>query len=189
MTGEHIHHHVHEHVQPVIQREVVAPQVVHTTVPIHETHHAAPSLHGTSVLPATTLEEFTRDRGTLLGRGATRLNEFDGCPKAYNRDLQPEQLEADKDLHLHAHAPGGGGGGGGGTASHHVAGAYVGGGGAVGSTDISGTGGGRGAGDVEPAAAGKEQALKAKMDGTSAASGRGGEGGVLNGPRQSTIVA
>ncbi|KEF58254.1 uncharacterized protein A1O9_06180 [Exophiala aquamarina CBS 119918] len=36
VTGEHVHHHVHETVVPVIQKETIQPEVVHTTVPIHE---------------------------------------------------------------------------------------------------------------------------------------------------------
>jgi len=34
IAGEHIHHHVHETIQPVVQKEVIAPSVVHTTVSI-----------------------------------------------------------------------------------------------------------------------------------------------------------
>lgn len=36
VTGEHVHHHVHETVVPVIHKETIQPEVVHTTVPIHE---------------------------------------------------------------------------------------------------------------------------------------------------------
>ncbi|KAF4945416.1 hypothetical protein FGADI_11918 [Fusarium gaditjirri] len=103
LTGERIHHHVHEHVQPVIHKETVQPQVVHTTVPIHETHHAAPVHHGTSTLPAKSLEEFTQERGGLKERAAQKLTEFEGCPKPYRRELQGEQLEGDKSMHLHGH--------------------------------------------------------------------------------------
>ncbi|KAM0218425.1 hypothetical protein ACHAQI_001617 [Fusarium lateritium] len=103
MTGERIHHHVHEHVQPVIHKETVQPHVVHTTIPIHETHHAAPVHHGTSTLPVKTLNEFTSERGGLAERAAQKLTEFEGCPKPYRRELQGEQLEADKSMHLHGH--------------------------------------------------------------------------------------
>ncbi|KLP07478.1 uncharacterized protein Y057_8291 [Fusarium fujikuroi] len=103
VTGERIHHHVHEHVQPVINKETVQPHVVHTTIPIHETHHAAPVHHGTSTLPAKTLEEFTQERGGLKERAAQKLTEFEGCPKPYRRELQGEQLEGDKSMHLHGH--------------------------------------------------------------------------------------
>ncbi|KAF5013830.1 hypothetical protein FDECE_187 [Fusarium decemcellulare] len=103
VSGERIHHHVHEHVQPVIQKETIQPHVVHTTIPIHETHHAAPVHHGTSTLPAKTMEEFTHDRGGLGEKAAQKLTEFEGCPKPYRRELQGEQLEGDKSMHLHGH--------------------------------------------------------------------------------------
>ncbi|KAM0274445.1 hypothetical protein ACHAQH_007819 [Verticillium albo-atrum] len=106
VAGERIHHHVHEHVQPVIQKEVVAPQVVHTTIPIHETHHAVAQHHGTSVLPAKTLEELNSNKAGLDGKGHSKV-EFDGCPKSYNKDLQLEQGEADKDMHAHSSGLGG----------------------------------------------------------------------------------
>lgn len=91
VSSEHTHHHVHEHVQPIIQKETIAPQVVHTTVPVHETHHAAAVQHGTSTLPVKTLEEFTNGRGTLDGRGATKVNEFNGCPDISQKDLHTKE--------------------------------------------------------------------------------------------------
>lgn len=106
VSGEHIHHHVHEHVQPVLQKEVISPQIVHTTIPIHETHHAAAVHHGTSILPAKTLEEFQTARGTLDGREKIQLSDFEGCPPTYNKDLQNEQLEADRHMHSHTHSHG-----------------------------------------------------------------------------------
>lgn len=36
VTGEHVHHHVHETVVPVIHKETLQPEVVHTTIPVHE---------------------------------------------------------------------------------------------------------------------------------------------------------
>jgi hypothetical protein len=103
LTGERIHHHVHEHVQPVIQKETVQPHVVHTTIPIHETHHAASVHHGTSTLPAKTLQEFTSERGDLRAHEAQKLTEFDSCPKPYRKEFQNEQLEGDRNMHLHGH--------------------------------------------------------------------------------------
>jgi len=103
VTGERIHHHVHEHVQPVIQKETIQPNVIHTTVPIHETHHAAAVHHGSSTLPTKTLEEFTSERGGLAERAAQKLTEFEGCPKPYRQELQNERLEGDKNMHLHHH--------------------------------------------------------------------------------------
>lgn len=72
VAGEETHHHLHQHVQPVIQKETIAPEVVHTTVPIHETHHAQSVNHGTTTLPAKTLSEFQQEQGGSHGRtGAT----------------------------------------------------------------------------------------------------------------------
>ncbi|KAF4454120.1 hypothetical protein F53441_3306 [Fusarium austroafricanum] len=103
VIGERIHHHVHEHVQPVIQKETVQPHVVHQTIPIHETHHAKAVHHGTSTLPAKTLEEFTHERGGLKEKAAQKLTEFEGCPKPYRQELQGEQLEGDRSMHFHGH--------------------------------------------------------------------------------------
>jgi len=101
VESERIHHHVHEHVQPVVQKETVAPQVVHTTVPIHETHHADAVHHGTSTLPAKTLEEFKNEGGTLHGKNTARLSDVEGCPASYNKNLQNEQFDGDKGMHSH----------------------------------------------------------------------------------------
>lgn len=96
MSGERIHHHVHEHIQPVINKETIAPSVVHTTVPIHETHHAAPVHHETTTLPTKSLEEFTGTGGrtVLEGRGVQQVREFEGCP-------QPQSEGADAQRRIH----------------------------------------------------------------------------------------
>lgn len=109
VSGEHIHHHVHEHVQPVVQKEVIAPHVVHTTAPVHETHHAEAVHHGTSVLPTKTVEEFKKAGGVLSGHEAKTLRSQDGCPPTYNKDLQTERLDGDRNLHIgHDHSTHGG---------------------------------------------------------------------------------
>jgi hypothetical protein len=77
-------------VQPVIHKETVQPEVVHTTVPIHETHHADAQHHGTSVLPMKNLSEF----GTP-GQGTTRHEEYEGVPRSYNKAMQQDQTHAD----------------------------------------------------------------------------------------------
>lgn len=104
VESEHVHHHVHEHVQPVIQKEVSAPEVVHTTIPVHEKHHASAIHHGTSTLPPKTVDEFRAAGGELSGRQSTLLNEYEGCPTAYKKELQSEQLIGDKTLHPHGHS-------------------------------------------------------------------------------------
>jgi hypothetical protein len=89
-TGEHVHHQVHETVQPIIHKETVHPEVVHTTVPIHETHYGAAQHHGASILPMKTLSEFTSGGGSLTGGKSVTHEEYDGQPRPYNKDLQTE---------------------------------------------------------------------------------------------------
>lgn len=78
--GEHVHHHIHETIQPVIQKETIQPNVVHTTVPIHEVHHEKAQHHSSSTLPAMTMDEFKHKGGVLSGR-EERYDEFQGVPK------------------------------------------------------------------------------------------------------------
>lgn len=66
VAGEETYHHLHQHIQPVIHKDTIAPEVVHTTVPIHETHHAQTVSHGTTTLPSKTLAEFEQEQGGLL---------------------------------------------------------------------------------------------------------------------------
>jgi hypothetical protein len=78
--GEHVHHHIHETIQPVIQKETIQPNVVHTTVPIHEVHHNKATHHSTTALPAMTMDEFKHKGGALTGR-EERYDAFEGVPK------------------------------------------------------------------------------------------------------------
>ena len=98
VTGEHVHHHVHETVQPVVQKQTIEPHVVHTTVPIHETHHDAAQHHEATALPPVSMDEFKKQGGALNGTEArrdkvtqpfstlprhttwTNKMQFDGCP-------------------------------------------------------------------------------------------------------------
>ncbi|PSR82136.1 hypothetical protein BD289DRAFT_468226 [Coniella lustricola] len=77
LSGEHVHHHVHENIQPVIQKETVQPSVVHTTKPIHEVHHNEAKHHGTSTLPAMSMDDFKK-HGGALGGAETRHDKFAG---------------------------------------------------------------------------------------------------------------
>ena len=79
IAGEHVHHHVHETVQPVIEREVIQPSVIHTTKPILEKIEKEPTFHPATVQPTMTLEEFKRAGGTLEGR-EERREVFEGEP-------------------------------------------------------------------------------------------------------------
>lgn len=99
VASEHVHHHVHEHVQPIVQKETVAPEVIHTTIPLHETHHVKAVHHGTSTLPPKTMEEWKKEGGVLGGRVAHTLSDTSGCPAPYKTDFQKQQMAADKDMH------------------------------------------------------------------------------------------
>ncbi|RYO83830.1 hypothetical protein DL763_007709 [Monosporascus cannonballus] len=72
-----VHHHIHETIQPVVEKETVQPTVVHTTVPIHETHHNTAQHHATSVLPSVSMDEFKKQGGALGGR-EERFDAFEG---------------------------------------------------------------------------------------------------------------
>lgn len=61
------HHHVHETIQPVIQREVVQQEVVHTTVPVHHVIHEKPVVHEATVEPTLTMDQFSKKGGSLTG--------------------------------------------------------------------------------------------------------------------------
>lgn len=87
VTGEHVHHHVHETVQPIIHKETIQPEVVHTTVPIHEVHHAGSEHHGMSALPMKTLDEFKSAGGLITGSKSHTHEEYDGAPRPYNEKL------------------------------------------------------------------------------------------------------
>lgn len=82
VVGEHIHHHVHELVQPIIYKETVVPEVVHTTIPIHERIHIAGEFHGMSALPPKTLEQFRS-----AASSERRTQAYEGTPRAYHSDL------------------------------------------------------------------------------------------------------
>jgi len=79
------HSHVHETIQPVIQKEIIQPEVVHTTVPVHEVHHQSAQHHGTTHLPAVSLDEFKKQGGVLSGN-QERRSEFEGCPEGVHNE-------------------------------------------------------------------------------------------------------
>ncbi|KAK5955250.1 hypothetical protein OHC33_003932 [Knufia fluminis] len=87
VAGEHVHHHVHETVQPVIHKETLQPEVVHTTVPIHEVHHGSAQHHGMSALPMKSLDEFKQAGGIISGSKSHTHEEYDGAPRPYNEKL------------------------------------------------------------------------------------------------------
>ncbi|OBT78109.1 hypothetical protein VF21_02672 [Pseudogymnoascus sp. 05NY08] len=81
VAGEHIHHHVHETIQPVVERDILEPHVIHNTFPIHEIHINEAKHHSASSLPEVTLAEFQRQGGTLTGR-EERVDSFSGAPRS-----------------------------------------------------------------------------------------------------------
>jgi hypothetical protein len=86
---------VHETVQPVVHKETIAPSVVHTTVPIHETHHNEARHHETTTLPTMTMDEFKK-HGSSLGGKEENHAKYDGCPDPSN----PSVFNSGKGLHL-----------------------------------------------------------------------------------------
>lgn len=72
VQGEHVHHHVYERVQPVIEREVMQPTVVHTTIPVHEKIIHEPTIHPPTVQPKMTMDEFRMAGGALEGKPEVR---------------------------------------------------------------------------------------------------------------------
>ncbi|KAI0125374.1 hypothetical protein BJ170DRAFT_727293 [Xylariales sp. AK1849] len=69
---EHIHHHVHETVQPVIKREIIEPEVIHTTNHVHETHHLNAEHHATTAAPEITMSDYKKGAGAQHENGETK---------------------------------------------------------------------------------------------------------------------
>jgi len=92
VAGEHIHHHVHETIQPVVEKDILQPHVVHTTHPIHEIHHNEPKHHAASNLPEVSMEEFQKQGSMLAGR-EERIESFEGPPTAIEKNLRAPQQE------------------------------------------------------------------------------------------------
>lgn len=81
VVGEHVHHHIHDVIQPVVEREVIQPHVVHTTIPIHEKIEHEPMVHKGNVLPAMTMSEFSRAGHALTGHHKSPEHiEYEGEP-------------------------------------------------------------------------------------------------------------
>lgn len=84
-----------------MHKETVQPEVVHTTVPIHELHRAEAEHHGTSVLPVKKMEEFTAGGGSLTGGGHKAHETYQGDPRAYNSSMQMDRTDADVNFKEH----------------------------------------------------------------------------------------
>lgn len=82
VIGTHYHHHVHETVQPIIYKETHVPEVVHTSIPIHEKHYYQAEHHGISALPLKTLAEFEK-----LSTPRRSVQNYEGSPRPYDSSL------------------------------------------------------------------------------------------------------
>lgn len=81
---------VHETIQPVVERDILEPHVIHTTYPIHEVHINEAKHHSASSLPEVTLAEFQRQGGTLAGR-EERVDSFSGAPRSIDDAVTDSQ--------------------------------------------------------------------------------------------------
>jgi len=79
VVGEHVHHHIHDTIQPVIERERLQQEVVHTTVPIHETIDKKPVIHSGNVLPTKTMGEFEASGASVVGSKTEHID-YEGKP-------------------------------------------------------------------------------------------------------------
>ena len=75
---------------------MIQPEVIHTTVPIHEVHHNAAQVHSTTSLPAMSMDEFKKKGGSLGGQ-SERVSSFEGCPQG--KGIHPEHDHTMKTVH------------------------------------------------------------------------------------------
>lgn len=115
--GEHVHHHIHETIQPVLHKETIQPNVIHTTVPIHEVHHNAAKHHETTELPALSIAEFKNKGGSLHGR-EEKYDAFEGEPKNVGGILGGHGTHSHSHSHAHHNTTGISNAGVTGTSSH-----------------------------------------------------------------------
>ncbi|EAU87427.2 hypothetical protein CC1G_02186 [Coprinopsis cinerea okayama7 len=64
---EHVHHHVHHVIQPVIEKETIDRQHIHTTIPIHEVTQEAPIVHQSQTHAPIPMDHFVERGGALRG--------------------------------------------------------------------------------------------------------------------------
>lgn len=84
------HSHIHETIQPVIERETIQPEVVHTTNHVHETHHLNAEHHEATTAPAVSLSEFEKKAGAQKEASTVKETETTAVkPKADNTAVEP----------------------------------------------------------------------------------------------------
>lgn len=79
------HPDIHETIQPVVQKEVIEPSVVHTTIPVHEIHHKS-VVEDTTSLPTLSMAEYKSQGGPLTG-SERRRDSFEGPPEHLGKAL------------------------------------------------------------------------------------------------------
>ncbi|KAJ2921159.1 hypothetical protein H1R20_g15937, partial [Candolleomyces eurysporus] len=96
---EHVHHHIHHVIQPVIEKETVDRQFIHTKIPIHEITHEAPIVHQSQTHAPIPLEHFVERGGVLKGgisqadisakvlHGGECTREIDGIAQDLEKEL------------------------------------------------------------------------------------------------------
>ncbi|KAJ2921291.1 hypothetical protein H1R20_g15803, partial [Candolleomyces eurysporus] len=96
---EHVHHHIHHVIQPVIEKETVNRQFIHTKIPIHEITHEAPIVHQSQTHAPIPLEHFVERGGVLKGgmsqadisakvlHGGECTREIDGIAQDLEKEL------------------------------------------------------------------------------------------------------
>jgi hypothetical protein len=86
------HSHVHETVQPVINRETIQPEVIHTKHNIHETHHLNAQHHATTTAPEIDMASYegtgTGSAGTAGKKGRGKKG---GLGSSYDNELGGNQ--------------------------------------------------------------------------------------------------
>lgn len=95
---------MHEVVQPVIHKETIAPEVVHTVVPVHEKHIAPSEHHGLSTLPTKSMGEFKQSTGQS---GSHSHEEYEGHPRPYKQEFMknPASVDLEPAKHDGMHDP------------------------------------------------------------------------------------
>ncbi|TFK26940.1 hypothetical protein FA15DRAFT_754635 [Coprinopsis marcescibilis] len=99
---ENVQHHVHHVIQPVIEKETVERESIHTTIPIHEVTEDAPIVHQSQMHAPIPMEYFVEHGGSLRGgvskeEISSRILHTGEC----TRDVNGVAEQVENNLHLH----------------------------------------------------------------------------------------
>ncbi len=97
------HHHVHETIVPLIQREKIQQEVVHTVIPVHEIIHERPVVHEATVEPTLTMDQFLKKGGNLHGAETVARDVRVGEPATLTGHHASGQHEHTTALGTHGH--------------------------------------------------------------------------------------